>query len=83
VGSKKPGDLGSWYGYLMTYMQAQSLDWCYWAVNGTESTGSSRTWGAAETYGILNPSWNGSAMDSLTMSLQQLIQAGSRVSKVQ
>jgi len=75
VSSSNPGDNGYWYGYLMTYIQTQSLDWCYWAVNGSESTGSSRSWGSAETYGILNTSWNGSAMNSLTASLQQLIQA--------
>ncbi|MGH9342517.1 MAG: RICIN domain-containing protein, partial [Terriglobia bacterium] len=47
--------------------------------NGTQSTGSGRTWGAVETYGILNTSWNGSALDALTTALQTLMDNGCNI----
>jgi endoglucanase len=72
VSSSSSGDNGYWFGYLSTYIQQNSLDWSYWAINGTQSTGNSRTYGAVETYGVLNPTWNGSALLPLTSALQQL-----------
>jgi len=48
VSSTNSGDNGYWFGFLTTYMQQYGVDWSYWAINGTQSTGSGRTYGAAE-----------------------------------
>ena len=73
VSSTANTDNGFWFGFLTTYLQANKLDWSYWAINGTESTGNTRTWGAAETYGVLNPTWNASSLPALTSALQTLM----------
>lgn len=65
---------GAWFGFLTTYLRNESLDWSYWAVNGTQSTG--RTYGAPETYGVLNTAWNASALSALTSQLQALMNTG-------
>ena len=72
ISSTNSSDGGYWFGFLNTYIQQNSLDWSYWAINGTETTGSTRTYGAPETYGVLSPSWNGSASGTLTSALQHL-----------
>lgn len=77
VSSASSGDNGYWFELATSYMQQYGLNWSYWAINGTQSTGSGRTWGTAETYGILNTSWNGSALASLTARLQSLMGVGS------
>jgi endoglucanase len=66
-------DNGYWFGFLTTYIQQNNLDWSYWPINGTQSAGSSRTYGAVETYGILSPSWTGGALGTLTSALQHLM----------
>lgn len=70
VNSGSNGDLGFWFNMITAYLSQNGIDWTYWAVNGTQSTGSSRTYGAAESYGILNATWTGSANAALTLRLQ-------------
>ena len=76
VSSTSSSDNGYWFGYLTAYLQQNSVDWSYWAINGTESTGSGRTYGSAETYGVLNTTWNAGALPALTQSLQTLMTTG-------
>jgi endoglucanase len=76
--SSNSGDLGYWFNFYTTFVQQYTLDWSYWAINGTESTaqaGAGRTFGATETYGVLNTSWNGNALTALTAQLGGLINA--------
>jgi len=73
VSSSQASDNGYWFQFLSKYIQTHGLDWCYWAVNGTQSTGSGRSYGAAEGYGILNRSWTASALEPLTIQLQHLM----------
>lgn len=80
VNSSSNADLGYWFNFVTTYLQAYNLDWSYWAINGTQSAGSGRTYGAAETYGVLNTSWNGSALAALTSRLQLLMNTGANLS---
>jgi len=61
-----------WFNAITSYLGQNRVDWSYWPVNGTQSTGASRTFGAAETYGILSTNWNGVALPSLTTILQEL-----------
>lgn len=76
VTSSNNNDNGYWFVLITTYLKAHNVDWSYWAINGTQAKGSGRTWGAVETYGVLNTSWNGSALPELTSSLQTLMNSG-------
>jgi endoglucanase len=55
---------GFWLSAFRDYLDQRDLDWSWWAVNGTEARGTSRTFGAEETYGILNPYWDAPAITS-------------------
>lgn len=79
VSSSSNTDNGYWFSLLTGYLEAHNVDWSYWAINGTEATGSGRTWGAAETYGVLNTSWNGSSLAALTSALQTLMNNGCNI----
>ena len=56
------GSQGFWFTSFLQYLRQSDMDWCYWALNGTEAAGTTRTFGAEETYGVLNTSWNGPAV---------------------
>jgi len=68
-----PVGLGLWWQQLHTYLVTNQLDWGYWAMDGTQSTGAGRTWGAEETYGILNMTWDGIANLPLLTSLISML----------
>lgn len=72
VQSERPGANGRWFGFLSHFVRANQLDWGYWALNGTQSSGSGRHYGEIEGYGVLNGSWTGSALGELTADLQLL-----------
>jgi endoglucanase len=76
VSSTNNADLGYWYGFLHQFLWQYSVDWCYWAFNGTTETGHGGGFGTTETYGILNSSWNGDALSALTSDLQSQIHSG-------
>lgn len=73
VNSTSNANNGYWFGFLSDYIKTHNLDWSYWSINGTEATGNTRAWGAAETYGVLNAQWNGSALPALTTALQGMM----------
>ena len=73
VSSTNSSDNGYWFALATSYIQQHNLDWSYWALNGTQSTGSGRVWNTAEAYGVLNTSWNGSALPALTSALQAMM----------
>ena len=60
--SSSPGPYGFWFESLLRYFSQYDLDWSYWALNGTAATGTSRHFGAEETFGILDPYWNAPAI---------------------
>lgn len=70
VTSSSAGTGGFWFSNFQQYLQQRDADWSYWALNGTEARGDTRTLGAEETYGILNMSWTGSASPDLLNALQ-------------
>lgn len=72
VNNATPGTNGFWFNILTTFLGNYNVSWSYWAVNGTQSTGAGRTWGAPETYGVLNPGWNAVASPALMQRLQQI-----------
>jgi endoglucanase len=63
---------GQWWSSLSSYLTGADFDWAYWAINGTESSGTGRTLGAPESYGILDPTWTGAASPTLAASLKML-----------
>lgn len=82
VVSGKPGDGGTWFGYLATFLQANSIDGSYWPLNGTQPTGKGRTYGAPESYGLLNAAWNGDALPVLTAAIAGMNGASSPQFKI-
>ena len=65
-------DQGGWFAGFGAYLQNADIDWSYWAINGTEASGTGRTLGAPETYGVLDTAWDAGASDALTEALQAL-----------
>lgn len=63
---------GFWFHGIRQYLADADIDWCYWALNGTEATGYSRTLGAEETYGVLNKTWDAPALTELLTALQAI-----------
>ena len=60
---------GSWFHTLMGYMRRNDVDWCYWALNGTQTTGTGRHFGAVENYGILTRAWSGTQLPGMMTAL--------------
>jgi endoglucanase len=73
VSSAAPGDNGFWFNILSTFLQNYRVSWAYWPLNGTQSTGSGRTWNAADSYGLLNTQWDRPASPALIQRLQEIM----------
>jgi endoglucanase len=57
-----PSEVSSlWFTSFLDYLDDADEDWAYWALNGTQSTGTTRTLGAEETFGVLDTSWSNPA----------------------
>lgn len=56
--SDDPEAYGSWFQALARYIDEHEVDWAYWALNGTQSTGRGRRFGAVEGYGVIDPTWS-------------------------
>jgi len=76
VSSSSNTDNGYWFGLITKYLRAHNVDWSYWAINGTTDTNHGGGFGSVESYGVLNTTWNGSALASLTSALQTLMNNG-------
>jgi endoglucanase len=63
---------GFWFQNFRQYLATADIDWSYWALNGTEATGYSRTVDTEEGYGLLDTTWTKSALPQLTQALQAL-----------
>lgn len=70
INSSTSSNNGYWFNMLTAYLQQYGIDWTYWPINGTHSTGGNSAYGSTETYGVLNASWNGTANARLTARLQ-------------
>ena len=51
------GDNNQWFRWFIQYLREKDLSWRYWPLNGTQSSGVSRKYGAVETYGLLSPDY--------------------------
>jgi endoglucanase len=59
-----------WFTSFLDYLDDADEDWAYWALNGTQSTGTTRTLGAEETFGVLDLSWTAPAHAAHLSALQ-------------
>lgn len=66
---------GFWFQSFRKYVTDADIDWCYWALNGTQATGTSRTLGAEEGFGFLDTTWTKPAAKALTDALAPLVPA--------
>jgi endoglucanase len=66
---------GLWYAAFRAYLYGADIDWCYWALNGTQSRGATRTFGAEETFGILDKTWKAPALPRHLDALRTLLPA--------
>ena len=51
------GNGGQWFTWFVQYLRENNLSWCYWPLNGMQSSGYSRTYDTVETYGLLSPDY--------------------------
>jgi len=64
-----------WWPWFEAYLRARDLDWAYWRGDGTESRGTSRTFGAEAGFGVLNTTWDGPAAGGVLLRSLQTLQA--------
>jgi len=50
-----------WMECFTSFLKTNDLDWFYWALDGTQSSGSGRTFGAVESFGLTNLNWSAPA----------------------
>jgi len=48
------GANSQWFVWFVQYLKENDLSWGYWPLNGTQSSGYSRTFDTLETYGLLS-----------------------------
>jgi endoglucanase len=63
---------GRWFLSVTRYLAEADIDWSYWALNGTQSSGEGRSLGAAETFGLLDTSWTAASHADLLSALRAL-----------
>jgi endoglucanase len=64
---------GQWMRWWMQYSAKRHMaNMSYWALNGTESAGRSRTHGKSDFYGLLDPSWTKVAAPEIIELIHQV-----------
>jgi endoglucanase len=61
-----------WLDQILTTLERTGIGWCWWPLNGTQSTGRTRTAGARETFGLLDADWRTPANPDLSARLRTL-----------
>jgi endoglucanase len=51
------GAESQWFIWFIQYLKENDLSWGYWPLNGTQSSGYSRTYDTLETFGLLTPDY--------------------------
>ena len=65
--------LGYYWTCLLRYMKEKDLDFSYWPIDGTQSRGDGREFGAEEGFGILNTTWSGIAYQPHFQTIQDIM----------
>jgi endoglucanase len=76
VSSNNATDYGYWFQAMSSFVEQYGVDWSYWAINGTTESGNGGGFGTVEGYGVLNTSWNASALPALTSRLESMMATG-------
>ena len=63
---------GNWFSYLVQYIKDYNINWCYWALNGTQSEAPGRDPSQPDWYGVLNPTWTGAASQPMMSQLSMI-----------
>ncbi|MDE3172235.1 MAG: glycoside hydrolase family 5 protein, partial [Gemmatimonadota bacterium] len=79
IAGDDPKAYGSWFADLTRFLAGHAVGWGYWAVNGTQSTGAGRTFGAVEGYGVLDSAWRAPADAAHLAALRRLMRPSSRI----
>lgn len=61
-----------WFRWFIRYLKENDLSWCYWPLNGAQSSGASRTYDAVETYGLLSPDYKKIASPEIVRLLRSI-----------
>ena len=51
------GANADWFTMIVRYLKENNLSWSYWPLNGTQSSGVTRTYDTVEDYGLLTPDY--------------------------
>jgi endoglucanase len=51
------GANSDWFYLYLRYVRENHLSWCYWPLNGTQSSGETRKYDTVESYGLLSPDY--------------------------
>jgi endoglucanase len=80
VAGTLPPQTAGWWNYIMAWLKAEDLDWCWWALNPTHGQSSSpgtnqilNQQGAAESFGLLTPDWSGVGFPAVLAMLKALV----------
>jgi endoglucanase len=63
---------GNWFSYLVQYIKDNNISWCYWPLNGTQSADLGRDPSQPDWYGVLNPTWAGTASQPVMNKLRMI-----------
>lgn len=66
------GGPARWFDDLAEYLARGDIDWIYWPLNGTQSSGVGRGRGAFDFYGVLDPRWTAVASPRVLDALRNL-----------
>ncbi len=66
------GANSQWFRWFVQYLAENKLSWSYWPLNGTQSSGESRTYDTVETYGLLSTDYRHIAAPKLVELLRSI-----------
>jgi endoglucanase len=73
------GFSGAWWNNFEAWLTENDVDWCWWALNGTQPRGTvpvvgrhRSRWGDGEGFGLLAPDWRGVANPHVLDLLQAM-----------
>jgi endoglucanase len=62
----------AWLDQMLATLERTDIGWAWWPLNGTQSSGRTRTAGARETFGLLDAEWRAPANPELSARLRTL-----------
>jgi endoglucanase len=65
-----------WLDQILTTLERTGIGWSWWPLNGTQSSGRTRTAGARETFGLLDADWSQPVNPELSARLRALARSG-------